>query len=133
MIFLQTFQMTGNVDSMQGEFSDYIAAATCQSRSTLQPGRSKIPTSRKVREKWGTRSFVLLVTKKADAGGERAGLAGRESGERVGEGIDGAVDDIRVAAASDVVESTAQCQVVSEKVEAFFGLQVQGEVERESF
>jgi len=75
----------------------------------------------------------LLAAQQADTRGESATLAGGESGERVRERIDGAVDDIRVAAPGDVVESTAQRQVVPEKVKAFFGLQVQGEVERESF
>ena len=43
-------------------------------------------------------------------------------------GIDDAVDDVGIAAAGDVVEAAANCQVVAEEVKAFFELQVQGEI-----
>lgn len=48
-------------------------------------------------------------------------------------GVDDVVDDEGIAAAVDVVEAAAQGQVVSEEVEAFFELQVEGEVIGEAF
>ena len=43
-------------------------------------------------------------------------------------GVDDAVDYEGIAAAGDVVEAAAQGQVVAEEVEAFFELEVEGEV-----
>ena len=54
-------------------------------------------------------------------------MAAGEGGEGMS-GVDGAVDDVGIAAAGDVVESAAEGQVVSEKVEALFELQVEGEI-----
>ena len=47
-------------------------------------------------------------------------------------GIDHAVDDVRIAASSDVVESATNREIVAEQVKAFFKLRIQREVERES-
>ena len=55
-------------------------------------------------------------------------MAGGESRCGMTDGVDGAVDYVGIAASGDVVESAADCEVVSEKVEAFFGLEVEGEV-----
>ena len=54
-------------------------------------------------------------------------MAGGECGEWVG-GIDDAVDYVGIAAAGDVIEAAAEGQVVAEEMEAFFELQVEGEV-----
>ena len=43
-------------------------------------------------------------------------------------GIDDVVDDVGIAAAVDVVEAAAEGEIVSEKVEAFFELEIDGQV-----
>ena len=69
-----------------------------------------------------------LSAQEPDSGGEGAAFAGGEGGLGVGEGIDDVVDYVGIAAAGDVVEAAAQRQIVSEKVKAFFELEVEREI-----
>ena len=55
-------------------------------------------------------------------------MAGGERRCGMTDGVDSAVDYVGIAASGDVVESAADGEVVAEKVEAFFGLEVEGEV-----
>src|SRR5579872_1326768 len=74
---------------------------------------------------------VLLPAQQADSRGERPAQAGRKRGLRM-RCVDHAVYHIRITTASNVIEATTQCQVVTKKVKAFFQLQVHREIFRET-
>src|SRR5579862_2583282 len=69
-------------------------------------------------------AWLLLPAEQADAAGEGAAFAGGEGGAGMS-GIDHVIDDEGITAASNVVEAAAQGQVVAEKMEPLFELQVQ--------
>ena len=73
------------------------------------------------------RGFVArsLPAEQADARGEGAAEAGGERGLWMTDGIDDIVDDEGIAASRDVVEATANGQVIAEKMEALFELKIE--------
>src|SRR5215469_7959743 len=77
----------------------------------------------------GDTDLPLLTAEEADSRGKGAPLARGEGWLRV-RGVDHAIDDVGVAAAGDVVETSAQSPIVVEEVEFLFELHVQREVKR---
>ena len=75
--------------------------------------------------------YFLFAAEEADTGGEGAAFAGGEGGLRM-RSVEDVVDYERIAAASDVVETTAEGEIVAEKMKAFFKLQVEGDVVRKT-
>src|ERR1700724_109241 len=77
-------------------------------------------------------AFLLLFSaQEADAGGEGAAFAGGEGGLRM-RSVEDVIDYERIAAAADVVEATAEGEIVAEEMKALFELEVEGDIVRKA-
>ena len=66
----------------------------------------------------------LFTAEQSNSGGEGAAFAGAEGGLGVG-GVDHAVYYIGIAAAGDVVEASAESEVVAQEMKTLFELEIQ--------